>query len=45
VPTELRWPQIPPGEERPEKRRETAIGTIAREDPAPGEERPERRVT
>ena len=34
----------PPGEERPEKRRETEIGTIARENPAPGEERPERRV-
>jgi hypothetical protein len=34
----------PPGEERPEKRRETEVGTMAREDPAPGEERPERRV-
>ncbi len=34
----------PPGEERPEKRRETEIGTVARENPAPGEERPERRV-
>ena len=33
----------PPGEERPEKRRETEIGTMAREDPPPGEERPERR--
>ena len=34
----------PPGEERPEKRKEAEIGTIAREDPPPGEERPERRV-
>ncbi|MBV9453403.1 MAG: hypothetical protein JOZ19_04685 [Rubrobacter sp.] len=34
----------PPGEERPEKRRETEIGTTTREDPAPGEERPERRM-
>lgn len=33
----------PPGEERPQKRRQTEIGTIGREDPAPGEERPERR--
>ena len=34
----------PPGEERPEKRREAAMRTIAREEPPPGEERPERRV-
>ena len=33
----------PPGEERPEKRRQTEIGTMAREDPPAGEERPERR--
>src|SRR5829696_2029957 len=40
----------PPGEKRPQKIRETeigtpAIGTTAREDPPPDEERPERRVT
>ena len=34
----------PPGEERPQKRREAAMRTIAREEPPPGEERPERRV-
>ena len=34
----------PPGEERPEKRREAAMRTITREEPPPGEERPERRV-
>jgi hypothetical protein len=36
----------PPGEERPEKRREAKkkTGTIAREEPSPGEERPERRA-
>ena len=33
----------PPGEERPQKRRQTEIGTMAREDPPPGEETPERR--
>ncbi len=33
----------PPGEERPEKRRQTEISTMAREDPPAGEERPERR--
>ena len=33
----------PPGEERPEKRRQTEIGTMARENPPPGEERPEQR--
>ena len=34
----------PPGEERPQKRREAAMRTIAREEPPPGEERPERRA-
>jgi hypothetical protein len=34
----------PPGEERPEKRKESTTQPFAREDPPPGEERPERRV-
>ena len=34
----------PPGEERPEKRREAAMRTIGREELPPGEERPERRA-
>ena len=34
----------PPGEERPQKRKESTTEPFAREDPPPGEERPERRV-
>jgi hypothetical protein len=34
----------PPGEERPEKRKESTSQPFAREDPPPGEERPNRRV-
>jgi hypothetical protein len=34
----------PPGEERPEKRKEAMARPFAREEPPPGEERPERRV-
>jgi hypothetical protein len=34
----------PPGEERPEKRRQIMTRPFAREDPPPGEERPERRA-
>jgi hypothetical protein len=33
----------PPGEERPQKRRQIMTRPFAREDPPPGEERPERR--
>ena len=34
----------PPGEERPQKRKESTTQPFAREDPPPGEERPGRRV-